>query len=185
MTLEREQTPRCALRRLLLGAVLIQIKAAVAPSNSMILVLFRSEGYGDMTGSVSLTTWLSCVMLSAILALGSGVARGQMNADLPHDMDLLEQSISATIAAIDSGDRNAARVAMETLFQDWRRFRRMDFDGAPNDSQFVPDMESGQVIIKVLDVDGKIIRRIPPEFMVKLADKIGESTGLVVNETLE
>lgn len=141
MTLEREQTPRCALRRLLLGAVLIQIKAAVAPSNSMILVLFRSEGYGDMTGSVSLTTWLSCVMLSAILALGSGVARGQMNADLPHDMDLLEQSISATIAAIDSGDRNAARVAMETLFQDWRRFRRMDFDGAPNDSQFVPDME--------------------------------------------
>jgi uncharacterized FlaG/YvyC family protein len=51
--------------------------------------------------------------------------------------------------------------------------------------QFVPDMESGQVIIKVLDVDGKIIRRIPPEFMVKLADKIGESTGLVVNETLE
>ena len=80
-------------------------------------------------------------MLSAMLALGPGVARGQMNANLIHDMDLLEQSIVSTIAAIDSGDRNAARLAMETLFQDWRRFRRMDFGGAPGDSQFVPDME--------------------------------------------
>jgi hypothetical protein len=94
-----------------------------------------------MTRSFSFTSWLSCLMLSAMLALGPGVARGQMNADVPHDMDLLEQSISATIAAIDSGDRDAARVAMETLFQDWRRFRRMDFDGAPQDPEFVPDME--------------------------------------------
>jgi uncharacterized FlaG/YvyC family protein len=51
--------------------------------------------------------------------------------------------------------------------------------------QFVPDMESGQVVIKVLDGDGKIIRRIPPEFMAQLAAKVGDSTGLVVNETLE
>ena len=51
--------------------------------------------------------------------------------------------------------------------------------------QFVPDMESGQVVIKVLDGEGKVIRRIPPEFMAELAAKVGESTGLVVNETLE
>jgi uncharacterized FlaG/YvyC family protein len=51
--------------------------------------------------------------------------------------------------------------------------------------QFVPDMESGQVVIKVLDGDGKLIRRIPPECMVELSGKVGESTGLVVNETLE
>jgi len=30
---------------------------------------------------------------------------------------------------------------MKTLFQDWRRFRRMDFGGAPQDLEFVPDME--------------------------------------------
>ena len=94
-----------------------------------------------MARSFSFTSWVSCLMLSAMLALGPSVARGQMNADLPHDMDLLEQSISATIAAIDSGDGDASRVAMETLFQDWRRFRRMDFDGAPQDPEFVPDME--------------------------------------------
>jgi uncharacterized FlaG/YvyC family protein len=51
--------------------------------------------------------------------------------------------------------------------------------------RFVPDMDSGQVVIKVLDVEGKVIRQIPPELMVGLADKVGEGTGLVVNETLE
>lgn len=94
-----------------------------------------------MTRAFPFTSWLSCAMLAAILVFGPGVARGQMNANLIHDMGLLEQSIVSTIAAIDSGDRSGARLAMETLFQDWRRFRRMDFGGAPDDSQFVPDME--------------------------------------------
>jgi uncharacterized FlaG/YvyC family protein len=51
--------------------------------------------------------------------------------------------------------------------------------------KFVPDMESGKVVIKVLDEDGKVIRRIPPEIMEGLAANVGENTGLVVNETLE
>jgi len=51
--------------------------------------------------------------------------------------------------------------------------------------QFVPDLESGEVVIKVLDGEGKVIRRIPPEFMAELSAKVGDSTGLVVNETLE
>ena len=51
--------------------------------------------------------------------------------------------------------------------------------------QFVPDVENGQVVIKVLDGEGKVIRRIPPELMAELSAKVGESTGLVVNETLE
>ncbi len=80
-------------------------------------------------------------MLAALLAVGAGSARGQLTADLNHDMALLEQSIVSTIAAIDSGDRSAARLAMETLFQDWRRFRRMDYAGAPEDPQFVPDLD--------------------------------------------
>lgn len=80
-------------------------------------------------------------MLAALFAVGAGSARGQMTADLIHDMALLEQSIVSTVAAIDSGDGDAARVAMETLFQDWRRFRRMDYAGAPKDPQFVPDMD--------------------------------------------
>ncbi len=51
--------------------------------------------------------------------------------------------------------------------------------------QFVPDMESGQVVIKVLDGEGEVIRRIPPEFMAQLAAKVGDNTGSVVNERLE
>ena len=51
--------------------------------------------------------------------------------------------------------------------------------------QFVMDKQNGQVIIKVLDGEGNLIRRIPPEAMMALSHKIGDSIGMVVNQTLE
>jgi uncharacterized FlaG/YvyC family protein len=49
--------------------------------------------------------------------------------------------------------------------------------------QFVPDKESGVVVIKVLDEKGKVIRQIPPEVMVELFSKIGNK-GLIFNKIL-
>jgi uncharacterized FlaG/YvyC family protein len=63
---------------------------------------------------------------------------------------------------------------MNTFLQDMRYILK-----------FVPDMESGEVVIKVLDGEGQVIRRIPPEFMAELSAKVGESTGFAVNETLK
>lgn len=49
--------------------------------------------------------------------------------------------------------------------------------------QFIPDKEKGNVIVKVLDNEGKVIRRIPPEEMATISGKIGSKTGLLVNES--
>ena len=51
--------------------------------------------------------------------------------------------------------------------------------------QFITEKQNGQVIIKVLDGEGNLIRRIPPEAMTALSNRIGDSIGMVVNETLE
>jgi uncharacterized FlaG/YvyC family protein len=51
--------------------------------------------------------------------------------------------------------------------------------------QFVVDKQNGQVVIKVLDAEGNLVRRIPPEAMGALSQKIGDSTGMVVNQTLD
>jgi len=50
--------------------------------------------------------------------------------------------------------------------------------------QFIPDKEAGMVIIKVLDSEGNVVRRIPPEEMAGLYSRIGSSIGLLVNEKL-
>ena len=51
--------------------------------------------------------------------------------------------------------------------------------------QFVVDKQNGQVVIKVLDGEGNLVRRIPPEAMTELSHNIGDSIGMVVNQTLE
>lgn len=51
--------------------------------------------------------------------------------------------------------------------------------------QFVPSRESGRLVVRVLDGDGKVVRQIPPEAMEALAAKLGSGIGLVVNEILE
>jgi uncharacterized FlaG/YvyC family protein len=51
--------------------------------------------------------------------------------------------------------------------------------------QFVVDRQNNQVIIKVLDGEGKLVRQIPPEALAELSRKSGDGTGMVVNQTLE
>jgi uncharacterized FlaG/YvyC family protein len=51
--------------------------------------------------------------------------------------------------------------------------------------QFIPEKDGKQIIIKVYDGQGKLIRRIPPESMSMLADHLGESIGLMLNRILE
>ena len=51
--------------------------------------------------------------------------------------------------------------------------------------QFILDRENGQVVVKVLDGEGKVIRRIPPESMGDLASIGAGKTGIVVNEILK
>jgi uncharacterized FlaG/YvyC family protein len=50
--------------------------------------------------------------------------------------------------------------------------------------QFVVDKKNGDITIKVLDEDGKLIRQIPPEAMAALSQQ-GNGTGMILNETLE
>jgi len=49
--------------------------------------------------------------------------------------------------------------------------------------QFVVDREAGGVVIKVVDSDGKLIRRIPPEIMESFSNK-GVDLGLLLNAEL-
>jgi len=51
--------------------------------------------------------------------------------------------------------------------------------------QFVLDKQNDQVIIKVLDEEGKLVRQIPPEALVELSQRSGDGIGMVVNQTLE
>jgi uncharacterized FlaG/YvyC family protein len=51
--------------------------------------------------------------------------------------------------------------------------------------QFVVDRQNNQVIIKVLDGEGNLVRQIPPEALAELSRKSGDGTGMVVNQTLE
>ena len=51
--------------------------------------------------------------------------------------------------------------------------------------QFVVDRQNDQVIIKVLDGEGNLVRQIPPEALAELSQKSGDGTGMVVNQTLE
>ncbi len=57
--------------------------------------------------------------------------------------------------------------------------KEMDFS-----LQFIPGGEGEQVVIKVLDGDGKVIRQIPPEELDTLSSNIGEQIGLLLNAKL-
>ena len=57
--------------------------------------------------------------------------------------------------------------------------KEMDFS-----LQFIPNKESGTIIIKVLDYQGNVIRQIPPEAMTALSSKFGDDIGLLLNVKL-
>lgn len=49
--------------------------------------------------------------------------------------------------------------------------------------QFTLDDESGKVVIKIMDTDTKkVIRQIPPEEMLRLAENIGKDRGWLVEQ---
>ncbi len=48
--------------------------------------------------------------------------------------------------------------------------------------QFVPDRESGMVIIKILDGKGKVVRQIPPEELASISSMLGDRIGVLLNE---
>ncbi len=50
--------------------------------------------------------------------------------------------------------------------------------------RFVVDKQGGEVVIKVLDGEGKVVRQIPPEAMAELAKSLGVDAGLLVNTQL-
>ncbi|MGB9697810.1 MAG: flagellar protein FlaG [Thermodesulfobacteriota bacterium] len=47
--------------------------------------------------------------------------------------------------------------------------------------KFIPEKDSGMVIIKVYDAKGKLIRQIPSEELINLAEKIGKKIGFLLN----
>jgi uncharacterized FlaG/YvyC family protein len=49
--------------------------------------------------------------------------------------------------------------------------------------QFVVDKQNGDVTIKVLDENGKLVRQIPPKAMAGLSQQ-GDGTGIILNEIL-
>jgi uncharacterized FlaG/YvyC family protein len=49
--------------------------------------------------------------------------------------------------------------------------------------QFVVDKKNGDITIKVMDENGKLVRQIPPEAMAALSQQ-GDGTGMILNETL-
>ncbi len=51
--------------------------------------------------------------------------------------------------------------------------------------QFIPAKDGKEIVIKVYDNQGKLIRRIPPEAMSALEEHMGESIGLMLNRILE
>ena len=50
--------------------------------------------------------------------------------------------------------------------------------------QFVVDRESRGVIIKVVDSEGNLIRRIPPEGLASFSSETGAGLGLLLNREL-
>jgi uncharacterized FlaG/YvyC family protein len=48
--------------------------------------------------------------------------------------------------------------------------------------KLIPDLETGRVIIKVINNQGEVIRQIPAEALVELSSKLGSDIGLLVNE---
>jgi uncharacterized FlaG/YvyC family protein len=51
--------------------------------------------------------------------------------------------------------------------------------------EFIPNRDSGQVTIRVLNSAGKVIRQIPPEEIDRFSDQSVPLTGLLVDEKLK
>jgi flagellar protein FlaG len=48
--------------------------------------------------------------------------------------------------------------------------------------KLIPDLETGKVIIKVINSQGEVVRQIPAEALVELSSRLGSKIGLLINE---
>ena len=77
---------------------------------------------------------------------------------------------------VSDGDEEALKVVSETFD---RLTANMRFN-----LQFVVDREASGVVIKVIDTEGNLIRRIPPETMSAFSSEMGVDIGLLLNTEL-
>lgn len=50
--------------------------------------------------------------------------------------------------------------------------------------KFIPEKESGMVIVKVYDGQGKLIRQIPPEEVLALSAEFAKNKGFLLNKRM-
>ncbi len=91
--------------------------------------------------------------------------------------ELKDHAVAQSIETVSKGDKEALEALIDGINQFTKTIRFT--------LQFIPNKESGMAMIEVLDDDGKLIRRIPPEALAELSSKIGSSIGTFVNEILE
>jgi uncharacterized FlaG/YvyC family protein len=91
--------------------------------------------------------------------------------------ELKNHAVAQLIETISKGDKEALQAVIDSInqFTETIRFTL----------KFIPNEKPGMAMIEVLDADGKVIRRIPPEALVELSSKIESSIGMFVNEILE
>ncbi len=51
--------------------------------------------------------------------------------------------------------------------------------------KFIPEKDGKEIVIKVLDGQGNLVRRIPPDAMTALSEHLSEDIGLIINKILE
>lgn len=98
----------------------------------------------QMKGNPRTTRWLHTLALALLLLCSAATAQAQAEytGNTAGDLPLLEASLAETIQAAASGKQDSARLAMETLFHNWRRFRQRNIEGHPADKAFVADLEA-------------------------------------------
>ncbi len=91
--------------------------------------------------TLSLMRWMLAMLLALGVIASIPHARAQeMTSNLDADMALIDNALSATLAATSVNDMAAARVSMEQLYRLWRSFRQRNIDGRPQDAQFAPTL---------------------------------------------
>lgn len=77
---------------------------------------------------------------------------------------------------VSKGDAEAIKGLVESVNQIIKAMRY--------NIQFVVDREAGGVVIKVVDSEGNLIRRIPPEGLASFSSETGADPGLLLNREL-
>ena len=93
-------------------------------------------------------------------------------AQKPDDPQAKKESTPVESPKADEGDLKAVAEGINNFL------KKMQYS-----LQFVVDKKNGDITIKVLDENGKLIRQIPPAAMAALSQQ-GDGTGIILNETL-